>query len=623
MADKDRHDRKEAQGQEHNAGPVSGGKEKKWTPQEVAAKRREQMKEITDRLESGLKEYMATDTQFKKVLETMAKFHHYSANNILLIAMQMPSATHVASYGAWQKKFHRQVRRGQKGISIIIPAPYKKKTEREVTDPRTGAPVRDAGGNPVMEEVEVTVPHFKVAKVFDLAQTYGEPLPELDVPELTGTAENYQVFMDAVKSVSPVPVRFDEIEGNAKGYYDGINKEIVIQSRMSEVQTMKTAVHELAHARIHDREVMEAEGALKTRETREIEAEAIAHVLLAHYQLDSSDYSLPYLASWCSSLDTSALRASMDTIRRTASAIFDEIEAYIAEQDLDRYTIYQIEDNTPASDYRFMDLDFVKRQAIPLSMEYYQDVYRGYLRPGDTLEGLYEKFNRDDRPAADRMHSLSMSDVVVLHKSGEDHAFYVDDIGFAEVPEFFLSAAEQDRTGQDISRNDSREEAEKAPLSFYVAECMEYPLMGEFHKCSTLKEAAEIYQTISSDQMHGGKGIGISLQDGSEYAGDFPLFSGGHVLEDEINNIAHYRDLPSVQEAIRQAKDLFPDQQPVIPAGREEQKEAAHDQRPDPGSRKASVLAALRRHKQELETGDRKPADKVRTAHRQKGEPTL
>ena len=146
--------------------------------------------------------------------------------------------------------------------------------------------------------------------------------------------------------------------------------------------------------------------------------------------------------------------------------------------------------------------------------------------------------------------------------------------------------------------------------------------MGEFHKCSTLEEAAEIYQTISSDAMHGGKGIGFSLQDGSEYAGDFPLFSGGHVLEDEINNIAHYRDHPAVQEAIRQAKDLFPDQ-PSIPTDREEQKAAAHDQRSEPGSRKASVLAALRRHKQELEAGDRKPADKVRTAHRQKGEPTL
>ena len=144
---------------------------KSW--KEIAAERREQLKEITDRLEAGVKEYMSNDVQFKKVLETMAKFHHYSANNVLLIAMQMPAATHVASYGNWQKKFNRQVKRGQKGLSIIAPAPYKKKTEREVTDPSTGKPVLDQDGNPRMEEVEITVPRFKVAKVFDLSQTFG------------------------------------------------------------------------------------------------------------------------------------------------------------------------------------------------------------------------------------------------------------------------------------------------------------------------------------------------------------------------------------------------------------------------------------------------------------------
>ena len=149
--------------------------------------------------------------------------------------------------------------------------------------------------------MEVTVPHYKVAKVFDLAQTTGDPLPGLDVPELTGTAENYEIFMDAMRAVSPVPIRFDEIEGGAKGYYDSQNKEIVIQNGMSEVQTMKTTVHELAHARLHDRDIMRQQGLVKDQRTRETEAEAVAHVLLSHYQIDSSGYSIPYLASYAGS----------------------------------------------------------------------------------------------------------------------------------------------------------------------------------------------------------------------------------------------------------------------------------------------------------------------------------
>ena len=190
--------------------------------------RREQLKEITKRLEAGLKEYMTNDVQFRKVLEAMSKFHHYSANNVLLIAMQMPEATRVASYTTWKTKFKRQVMRGQKGLSIIAPAPVKERREREVLDSRTGTPILGADGKPKMEEVEVTIPRFKVEKVFDLSQTTGEPLPELDVPELTGDAEHFQLFMDALTAISPVPIRFADIQTGAKGYYHTVDKEIVI-----------------------------------------------------------------------------------------------------------------------------------------------------------------------------------------------------------------------------------------------------------------------------------------------------------------------------------------------------------------------------------------------------------
>ena len=234
---------------------------------EIIAARREQMKQITDKLEAGLKEYMSNDVQFKKVLETMAKFHHYSANNVLLIAMQMPSATHVASYTNWQKKFNRQVMKGQKGISIISPAPYKKKTEQEVLDPRTGKPVLGRDGKPKTEEVEVTVPHYKVAKVFDLAQTTGDPLPELDVPELTGLRKTMRSsWMPCVPSPRS---RSGSMRSKAAP------RDIMTartrrcnQNGMSEVQTMKTTVHELAHARLHDRDIMRQQGLVKDQRTR-------------------------------------------------------------------------------------------------------------------------------------------------------------------------------------------------------------------------------------------------------------------------------------------------------------------------------------------------------------------
>ena len=647
-----------------NVGKVSPEGKKKRSFQEIAAARREQLKQITDRLEAGLKEYMTTDEQFKKVLDTMAKFHHYSANNVLLIAMQMPTATHVASYTAWQKKFKRQVMKGQHGLSIIMPAPYKKKMEQEVLDPQTGKAVLHNDGSPVMEEVEVTIPRYKVAKVFDLSQTRGEPLPELDVPELTGTVENYGIFMDAMRAVSPVPIRFADIEGGAKGYYDNANKEIVIKNDMSELQTMKTVIHEVSHARLHDRDVMRNEGVMKDQQTREVEAESIAYVVLSHYHLEdaASEYSIPYLASWSGSRDTAVLRASIDTIRKTASEIFDEVEAYIAERDVDRYTIYQIEKDTPADEYCFMDLAFARNSGVPIAMDYYQDVYHGYLRPEDSLESLYVKFNRDDRPAADTMHSLSVSDVVVLHQSGQDRAYYVDAVGFTEIPEFFVPSQEQqelaekekatekaantDRLteGPENSSNEAgyrqesaaagKEEQDQVPgpaLTFFVAECMEFPVMGEYHAGLTLAEAARILQDIPDDRIHGVKGIGFTLQDGSDYAGDFPLVSGGHVLEDSINAIPHYRDLPAVQEAMKQAKALFPEHAAEartstdMPGKGENPRPRVETNVTDrsAGKRRDSVLSALREHQKNVKSSNVSRPERTRTAHRQKGGPEL
>ena len=293
--------------------------------------RDEKMKEITDRLQAGLEELFNSE-KYAEYLRVMSQFHHYSFNNTLLIAMQKPDATLVAGYHAWEKKFNRHVMKGEKGIQIIAPAPFKEKQEQEKVDPETGEVLLREDGQPETEEVTIVIPRFKVSTVFDLSQTDGDPLPELGPGELTASVENYEVFMNAIRSVAPVPVRFDEIRSGAKGYYDNANKEIVIQNGMSEMQTMKTAVHETTHAILHDKDIMQEQGIQKDQMTKEVEAESVAYVSLAHFELDTSDYSFPYIAGWSSGRDTKELKSSLDTIRKTSSEIIDGIEAGMKEQ---------------------------------------------------------------------------------------------------------------------------------------------------------------------------------------------------------------------------------------------------------------------------------------------------
>ena len=293
------------------------------------------MKEITDRLQAGLEELFQSE-KYAEYLRVMSQFHHYSFNNTLLIAMQKPDATLVAGYHAWDKKFNRHVMKGEKGIQIIAPAPIREKQEQEKVDPNTGEAVLGENGQPETEEVTVTIPRFKVSTVFDLSQTDGDPLPELGVEELTASVENYDIFMEAIRSVSPVPIRFDEIASGAKGYYSSTEKEIVIQSGMGEMQTMKTAVHETAHAILHDKDIMQEMGIQKDQQTKEVEAESVAFATLAHFEMDTSEYSFPYIAGWSSGRDTKELKSSLDTIRRTASEIIDGIENSMREQLLER-----------------------------------------------------------------------------------------------------------------------------------------------------------------------------------------------------------------------------------------------------------------------------------------------
>ena len=288
----------------------------------------QQVREITDKLEQGIKELFESE-RFKEYLRTMSKFYSYSFNNTLLIAMQKPDATYVAGYTSWQRNFDRQVMKGEKGIKILAPAPYKAQEEHEKIDPSTQKPVLDADGKPVTETVEIMRPAFKVVSVFDVSQTDGKDLPDIIVDELKGTVENYEAFFDALKRESPVPIFFEDIPGGAKGFFSPVESRIAIQEGMSEIQTVKTAIHEIAHAKLHAFKPDEkaAPEDKKDRHTKEVEAESVAYTVCQRYGIETSDYSFGYIAGWSSGKETKELKSSLDTIRKTAAEMIEGIDA--------------------------------------------------------------------------------------------------------------------------------------------------------------------------------------------------------------------------------------------------------------------------------------------------------
>ena len=295
----------------------------------------ERMKEITDRLETGIQELFESE-RYKAYLTTMSKFHSYSFNNTLLIAMQ--GGQLVAGYNKWRDDFHRNVKKGEKAIKILAPAPFKAKKEVQKLDAQ-GRPVMGKDGKPVTEVQEIQVPAFKIGSVFDVSQTEGEPLPSIGVEELTGSVERYGEFFKALEQTSPVPIGFEDIPGGSHGYYHLTEKRIAIQEGMSELQTLKTAIHEIAHSKLHaiDPEAPAIEQADRPdSRTREVQAESVAYAVCQHYGLDTSDYSFGYVAGWSSGKDLKELKASLETIRATAHELITTIDGHLAQLQKER-----------------------------------------------------------------------------------------------------------------------------------------------------------------------------------------------------------------------------------------------------------------------------------------------
>ena len=297
----------------------------------------ERMKEITDRLETGIQELFESE-RYKAYLTTMSKFHSYSFNNTLLIAMQ--GGQLVAGYNKWRDDFHRNVKKGEKAIKILAPAPFKAKKEVQKLDAQ-GRPVMGKDGKPVTEVQEIQVPAFKIVSVFDVSQTEGEPLPSIGVEELTGSVERYGEFFKALEQTSPVPIGFEDIPGGSHGYYHLTEKRIAIQEGMSELQTLKTAIHEIAHSKLHaiDPEAPAIDQADRPdSRTREVQAESVAYAVCQHYGLDTSDYSFGYVAGWSSGKDLKELKVSLETIRATAHELITTIDGHLAQLQKERQT---------------------------------------------------------------------------------------------------------------------------------------------------------------------------------------------------------------------------------------------------------------------------------------------
>ena len=331
---------------------------------------KQKVQELTDKLERGLTELFNSDS-YKNYLSTMSKFHNYSFNNTLLIAMQKPEASLVAGYKAWQKNFDRHVNKGETAICILAPAPYKIKEERDQVDPVTQEIMLDRDGNPQKEEVEITIPAFRAVSVFDVSQTDGKPIPELEAKELLSDVEGYQNMIHAVEAVSPVPIEMEEIAGESKGYFDREARRIAVQENMSESQTLKTMIHEVAHSMLHNKEVEQDEQVRKDRNTKEVEAESIAYTVCQHFGVDTSEYSFGYIAGWSSGRDTKELKSAMDTIRRTASELITGIEEQLEEIRRDREVLQEqtkesilLIQNDDLSEFSLLDVYGMDRQEL-------------------------------------------------------------------------------------------------------------------------------------------------------------------------------------------------------------------------------------------------------------------
>lgn len=508
--------------------------------------RRDKVKEITDKLETGIKELFSSD-KYVTWLNTMSKFHEYSLNNTILIAMQKPDATMVAGYTQWQKDFERNVNKGEKAIRILAWNPYKEKVERDKVDPETHEPIKDENGQTVKETVEVQRPSFKVVNVFDVSQTDGKELPTL-ATELQGNVKNFQDFFEALKRTCPVPIAFEDIKTGAKGYFHQTENRIAIKEGMSEMQTIKTAIHEMAHQKLHsvqqEKDQSYADKKQQTRSEKEIEAESVAYTVCQHFGIDTSDYSFGYVAGWSQGKELSEIKDSLLTIRRAAASMIDDIEGHMKEIHLEHVENMTIDE---AAELLAVRLDTFAYDTDPYS---YNDMV-------------------DDREQAliGLKNDLVTGDVKALD-GVEDFLKGVIEADCLESPEAGVLLGDLQAFRGRYLEAEVVQEATKATITFYVAECMEHPTYGEYHETADLKEAFEILDTIPPQRLNAVTGIGFILHNENLAVNEapYPLMQFDQVQTDAINHVSEFKESPLVQGAIKECEQILKDREKVMEA---------------------------------------------------------
>ena len=520
---------------------------------------RERLREITDGIEQGIKELFESE-KYMRYLSVMSRFHRYSVNNTMLIYMQKPDATLVAGYNKWKDQFERHVKKGEHGITIIAPTPCKKKIEEQKLDPDTKAPILDKDGKIVTEEKEIEIPMFRPVKVFDVSQTDGKPLPEL-ASSLSGNVPNYEAFMEALRRSAPVPITFEAMAADTDGYFSADHQKIAIRQGMSEVQTASATVHEIAHSKLHNQKKIQI---ANDEQYQEIELfdklglfsnGRIARDNLPEgvycYDLRGSDYDPG--DSVCveervvvnhagSVLLTEPLELTEDgrlmlTEEKGLNFTggFSTLSQFLQKQRKDRHT------------------EEVEAESISYAVCKYFGIETGENSFGYIASWSQGKELKELRASLETINKTSgtlISDIerhykeICKERGIDPHAKVEPETAPIEQPEDAIKVSDRLPTGD---------------LTYYVAECMEFPNLGEYHDNLSLEEAVRIYQEIPAERMNGIKGIGFELKDGSDYEGPFPILTGQTIDLDTIQAIDYYRDNPLVQKAVKELAAAMPE----------------------------------------------------------------
>ena len=520
---------------------------------------RERLREITDGIEQGIKELFESE-KYMRYLSVMSRFHRYSVNNTMLIYMQKPDATLVAGYNKWKDQFERHVKKGEHGITIIAPTPYKKKIEEQKLDPDTKAPILDKDGKIVTEEKEIEIPMFRPVKVFDVSQTDGKPLPEL-ASSLSGNVPNYEAFMEALRRSAPVPITFEAMAADTDGYFSADHQKIAIRQGMSEVQTVSATVHEIAHSKLHNQKKIQIANDEQYQEIELFDKPGLfsnGRIVRDNlpegvycYDLRGSDYDpgepvcveeQVVVNHAGSVLLTEPLELAEDgrlmlTEEEGLNFVggFSTLTQFLQEQRKDRHT------------------EEVEAESISYAVCKYFGIETGENSFGYIASWSQGKELKELRASLETINKTSgtlISDIerhykeICKERGIDPHAKVEPEPAPIEQPEDAAKVSDRQQTGD---------------LTYYVAECMEFPNLGEYHDNLSLEEAVRIYQEIPAERMNGIKGIGFELKDGSDYEGPFPILTGQTIDLDTIQAIDYYRDNPLVQKAVKELAAAMPE----------------------------------------------------------------